>query len=61
MTIEISQSDFRRMSISKLNKCFPDLSFLKDEDLDNFSMLAKKLVKVIVSNDVSEFIIDTDK
>ena len=44
--------------MSILNKCFPYLGLLEDEDLDDGTMRAEKLVEIIMSDDVSKLVVD---
>lgn len=45
----------------ELNEGFPDFGFFKDEYFNNFSIRYKKLIKVVMSDDISKPVVDTDQ
>ncbi len=45
----------------ELNKSFPDFGFFEDKYFDNLPEWHKKLVEVIVRNDISVTVINTDQ
>jgi len=45
----------------ELDECFPDFGFLKDEDFNNFSIRYKKLIKVVMSDNISKSVVNTDQ
>ena len=45
----------------ELNEGFPYFSFFKDENFDNFSIRYKKLIKVVMSDDISKPVVDTNE
>lgn len=61
MAVEVDQRNFSWVRVGKLDKGFPYLGFLENEDLNNLSVLTKKLIKIVVSDDIAEFVINTDE
>lgn len=59
MVIEIIKGNFSRMNIGELNESFPNFCFLKNKNFDNLTILAKKLIKIIMSDYIPIFIVDT--
>lgn len=49
------------VNLSELDKSFPNLRLLKDEDLDDLPILAKQVVEIVVSDDIPIFVVDADK
>jgi|LakMenE01Jun11ns_1017448.scaffolds.fasta_scaffold9194317_1 hypothetical protein len=50
---------FGLVSVGILDKCFPNLSLLKNEDFNDGSMRAEELIKIVVCNDISILVVDT--
>lgn len=47
------------MSVGEFDESFPNFCFLKNKNFDNLSVLAKKLIKIIMSDYITIFIVDT--
>mgnify|MGYP000928696502 CR=1 FL=1 len=47
------------MSSSELYESFPDFGFLKNKYFNYLSILAKKLIKIIMCDYIAIFIVDT--
>ena len=52
---------FCLVCVGILDECFPDLCLLEDEYFDNGSVGAEELIEIVVGDDVSELIVDTDQ
>lgn len=61
VAIEVDEGNFSGVRVSKLDKSFPYFSFLKNEDLHNLSVLTKKLIKIVMRDNIAEFVINTDE
>lgn len=61
MAVEVDQRNFSWVRVGKLDEGFPYLRFLENEDLNNLSVLTKKLIKIVMSDDIAEFVINTDE
>lgn len=59
--IELQKSLDSWLRVFELNEGFPNLGLFKDEDFDNFSIRYKKLIKVIMSDDITKPIVHTDQ
>ena len=57
----MEESSFSLRSGRVLNEGFPDLGLLEDENFDDGSVGAEKLVEVVMSNDIAELVIDADE
>jgi len=58
--IELQEGLDRRLRIFELNEGFPYFGFFEDENFDDFSIRYKKLIKVVMSDDISKPVVDTD-
>ena len=58
LIVQLHQSLLSLSCMSILNKCFPYLGLLEDEDLDDGTMRAEKLVEIIMSDDVSKLVVN---
>ena len=47
--------------IGVFDKCFPDFCLLKNENFDDSSIRAEELIEIVVGDDVSELVVDTDQ
>lgn len=47
--------------VGELYERFPDFGFFEDEDLDNFPILAKQLIEVVMGDHIAVFVIDADE
>ena len=61
MVVHVSHGHFGTGFVGKLNECLPHLCFFKDEDFDDFAILAEKLIEVVVGDDVAIFVINADQ
>lgn len=52
---------FCLVCVGILDKCFPDLCLLENEYFDDGSVGAEELIEIVVGDDVSELIVDTDQ
>jgi hypothetical protein len=59
--VEIDKGFFRLFYLSIFNESFPYFCFFEDEDFDDGAIRTKKLIKVIMGDDISKLIIDTHK
>lgn len=55
------KSNFSRVDISVLNERFPNFSFVEDEYFYDLTILTKELIEVIMSDNVTEFVIDANQ
>jgi hypothetical protein len=49
---------FRLIRVGILDKSFPDLGLLKNEDFNNGSIRAEELIEIVVGDDVSVLVVD---
>ena len=59
--IELIKGFNCRFGMTELNKSFPDFGLLEDEYFDNLAEGSEELVEVIVGDDVSVSVVDTNK
>jgi len=52
---------FCLICVGIFDKCFPDLCLLENEYFDDSSVGAEELIEIVMGDDVSELIVDTDQ